>query len=67
MGDLALAGLPIIGHFRSLKGGHRLNWLTLKALFADAGAWEVVRAPAPARETMAAPLAPSPVFAPAKA
>ena len=67
VGDLALAGLPIIGHFRSLKGGHRLNWLTLKALFADAGAWEVVRAPAPARETMAAPLAPSPVFAPAKA
>ncbi|WP_181707314.1 UDP-3-O-acyl-N-acetylglucosamine deacetylase [Chthonobacter rhizosphaerae] len=42
VGDLALAGLPFIGHFRSYKGGHKMNWLVLKALFADETAFEVV-------------------------
>ncbi|WP_075217137.1 UDP-3-O-acyl-N-acetylglucosamine deacetylase [Mongoliimonas terrestris] len=42
VGDLALAGRPFIGHFRSYKGGHRMNWLVLKALFADETAYEVV-------------------------
>ncbi len=67
VGDLALAGLPILGRFRSYKGGHRMNWRVLKALFADASAYQVVRAPAPARESLAAGIAPAPVFAPSKA
>jgi UDP-3-O-[3-hydroxymyristoyl] N-acetylglucosamine deacetylase len=45
VGDLALAGAPILGAFRSRRGGHRLNALVLKALFADAEAWTMVEAP----------------------
>ncbi|HKQ55637.1 MAG TPA: UDP-3-O-acyl-N-acetylglucosamine deacetylase [Methyloceanibacter sp.] len=45
VGDLALAGAPILGAFRSNRGGHRLNALVLKALFADAEAWTMVEAP----------------------
>jgi UDP-3-O-[3-hydroxymyristoyl] N-acetylglucosamine deacetylase len=45
VGDLALAGAPILGAFRSHRGGHRLNALVVKALFADAEAWTMVEAP----------------------
>jgi len=45
VGDLALAGAPILGSFRSHRGGHRLNALVLKALFADADAWTMIEAP----------------------
>ena len=45
VGDLALAGAPILGAFRSHRGGHRLNTLVLKALFADAEAWTMIEAP----------------------
>jgi UDP-3-O-[3-hydroxymyristoyl] N-acetylglucosamine deacetylase len=45
VGDLALAGAPILGAFRSHRGGHRLNALVLKALFADTEAWTMVEAP----------------------
>lgn len=46
IGDLSLSGAPIQGHFRSYKGGHRLNFMTLQALFADPTAWTLVDAPA---------------------
>lgn len=45
VGDLALAGAPILGSFVSRRGGHRLNMLVLKALFADPEAWTMVEAP----------------------
>jgi UDP-3-O-[3-hydroxymyristoyl] N-acetylglucosamine deacetylase len=45
VGDLALAGAPILGSYRSHRGGHRLNALVLKALFADAEAWTMIEAP----------------------
>jgi UDP-3-O-[3-hydroxymyristoyl] N-acetylglucosamine deacetylase len=45
VGDLALAGAPIVGSYRSVRGGHRLNARVLQALFADAEAWTIVRAP----------------------
>jgi UDP-3-O-[3-hydroxymyristoyl] N-acetylglucosamine deacetylase len=45
VGDLGLAGAPILGAYRSVRGGHRLNALVLKALFADASAWTMVEAP----------------------
>lgn len=45
IGDLALAGAPLLGAYRSVRGGHRLNAHVLKALFADADAWAVVHAP----------------------
>ena len=46
VGDLALAGLPMLCRYRSSsRGGHRLNAHALKALFEDNAAWTVVHAP----------------------
>ena len=42
IGDLALAGAPIRGCFRSYKGGHKLNALALAALMEDVSAFEIV-------------------------
>jgi UDP-3-O-[3-hydroxymyristoyl] N-acetylglucosamine deacetylase len=39
LGDLYLAGSPIIGRFRGLCSGHHLNNLLLHALFAERKAW----------------------------
>ena len=45
VGDLALAGAPILGAFRSVRGGHRLNAAVLTAMLADDDAWTEVYAP----------------------
>jgi len=45
VGDLSLAGHPMLCAFRSVRGGHKLNSNVLQALFADASAWSVVQAP----------------------
>jgi UDP-3-O-[3-hydroxymyristoyl] N-acetylglucosamine deacetylase len=50
IGDLALAGLPLQGAFRSVRGGHKLNHAVLTALLADPSAWRVVEAE-PARRS----------------
>ncbi|HLW90278.1 MAG TPA: UDP-3-O-acyl-N-acetylglucosamine deacetylase [Roseiarcus sp.] len=42
IGDLALAGAPIIGAFKSYMPGHALNVRVLEALFADRSAYEFV-------------------------
>ena len=42
IGDLALAGAPIRGCFRSYKGGHKLNAMALAALMENASAFEIV-------------------------
>ncbi|NBB82224.1 MAG: UDP-3-O-acyl-N-acetylglucosamine deacetylase [Alphaproteobacteria bacterium] len=39
VGDLYLAGAPILGHYHGHKAGHGLNNRLLHALFADAQAW----------------------------
>jgi UDP-3-O-[3-hydroxymyristoyl] N-acetylglucosamine deacetylase len=52
IGDLALAGYPIRGLFRSHKGGHKLNATALAALLADSSAWTLVTEQAE-RETRA--------------
>jgi UDP-3-O-[3-hydroxymyristoyl] N-acetylglucosamine deacetylase len=49
VGDLALAGAPLLGTYRSLRGGHKLNHAVLSALMADRSAWTYVEAGAPAR------------------
>ena len=49
VGDLALAGLPLLGAFRSVRGGHKLNNAVLTALMADRSAWRVVEAEAARR------------------
>ena len=42
VGDLALAGLPLLGAYRSVRGGHKLNHAVLTAFLADRSAWRVV-------------------------
>lgn len=45
VGDLSLAGHPLLGAYRSVKGGHRLNSLVLQKLLEDDTAWAIVQAP----------------------
>ena len=45
IGDLTLAGHPMLAAYRSVRGGHRLNSLVVKALLADTDAWTLVQAP----------------------
>jgi UDP-3-O-[3-hydroxymyristoyl] N-acetylglucosamine deacetylase len=47
VGDLALAGAPILGSFRSVRGGHRINTLMVKALYENRSSWTYVEAEAP--------------------
>lgn len=44
IGDLTLAGLPLLGAYRSIRPGHKLNHAVLTALLADRSAWRVVEA-----------------------
>lgn len=73
VGDLSLAGLPLLGHYRSLSGGHRMNVSVLAALFADPTAYEIVedradQAPSAAVAAKSArrPLSPALAYAPAR-
>lgn len=45
IGDLALAGAPLLGVYRSVRGGHKLNHAVLSALMADPSAWVLVEGP----------------------
>ena len=45
IGDLSLAGAPIIGGYRTYRPGHKLNALALEALFANRSAYEYIEAP----------------------
>lgn len=51
IGDLFLAGAPILGRFEGVCSGHTLNNRLLKALFADPAAWKWEPEPASARVT----------------
>ncbi len=44
VGDLALAGAPLLGAYRSMRGGHKLNHAVLTALMSDPSAWALVEA-----------------------
>jgi UDP-3-O-[3-hydroxymyristoyl] N-acetylglucosamine deacetylase len=46
VGDLALAGGPLMATYRSVRGGHKLNHAVLCALMSDASAWTWVEADA---------------------
>ncbi|HEY6860106.1 MAG TPA: UDP-3-O-acyl-N-acetylglucosamine deacetylase [Pseudolabrys sp.] len=52
IGDLALAGQPLLAAYKTVRGGHKLNHAVLSALMADLKAWRVVEAAAePARRS----------------
>lgn len=42
IGDLSLAGGPILGHFKGRRTGHALNNLLLRELFSDRANYDVV-------------------------
>ncbi len=42
IGDLYLLGYSLIGEYRAYKSGHALNNVSLRALMAQADAWEMV-------------------------
>jgi UDP-3-O-[3-hydroxymyristoyl] N-acetylglucosamine deacetylase len=42
IGDMALAGRPLLAAYTAFKGGHALNNKLLRALLADASAYEIV-------------------------
>jgi UDP-3-O-[3-hydroxymyristoyl] N-acetylglucosamine deacetylase len=42
VGDLALAGMPILGAYRAVRGGHTLNNQLLRALYDRPDAFEIV-------------------------
>ena len=44
VGDLALSGAPLLGLYRSVRGGHKLNHAVLTALMSDPSAWTMVEA-----------------------
>jgi UDP-3-O-[3-hydroxymyristoyl] N-acetylglucosamine deacetylase len=48
MGDMQVAGKPLIGAYTAFKGGHALNNKLLRQLLADASAYEVVSFDRPA-------------------
>jgi UDP-3-O-[3-hydroxymyristoyl] N-acetylglucosamine deacetylase len=43
VGDLALLGMPVIGHFVAVKSGHSLNQQLVRKALAEPGACEVVQ------------------------
>ena len=64
IGDLALAGYAIQGHYKAFCPGHKLNAMILDALFADRTAYAIVEpARRPAR-ALGEVLQPQPAFAP---
>ena len=46
IGDLYIAGAPILGRVHGVRSGHALHHQLLEALFADDSAWRLVDAPA---------------------
>jgi UDP-3-O-[3-hydroxymyristoyl] N-acetylglucosamine deacetylase len=69
IGDLALAGLPIRGTYRSYKGGHRLNVEMVRTLADNPSCWTVIeaetRVPVGGHAELSAALVPA--FAPDRA
>jgi UDP-3-O-[3-hydroxymyristoyl] N-acetylglucosamine deacetylase len=49
IGDLALAGQPLLAAYKTVCGGHKLNYAVLSALMSDRSAWRVVEAAEPVR------------------
>jgi UDP-3-O-[3-hydroxymyristoyl] N-acetylglucosamine deacetylase len=43
IGDLYLIGMPIMGHFKAFKSGHKLHFMLLKELLAQPESWQIIR------------------------
>lgn len=49
VGDLALAGMPLLAHYRGVRASHRLHLTLLRALEAQPQAWRVITPHSPQR------------------
>jgi UDP-3-O-[3-hydroxymyristoyl] N-acetylglucosamine deacetylase len=61
LGDLALAGRPILGRFEGVRMGHAMNNRVLRALMADPSAFDIVPAGAGRGVIVPLPVAAGPV------
>lgn len=61
LGDLALAGRPLLARFEGVKMGHAMNNKVLRALFADAANFDLVPAGAGRGTVLPLPVAASPM------
>jgi UDP-3-O-[3-hydroxymyristoyl] N-acetylglucosamine deacetylase len=52
IGDMALIGRPVLGHFKARKAGHGLNNRMFRAFLADPTAWQLMT-PTPDQATQA--------------
>jgi UDP-3-O-[3-hydroxymyristoyl] N-acetylglucosamine deacetylase len=52
LGDLALAGAPILGHYKGVRAGHSLTNTLLRALFAQPDAYRLVECDAAMAERL---------------
>src|SRR5207253_2142238 len=43
VGDLALLGMPVIGHFEAVKSGHALNHQLVRKLLQNEAAYDVIQ------------------------
>jgi UDP-3-O-[3-hydroxymyristoyl] N-acetylglucosamine deacetylase len=50
VGDLALAGAPLLASYKSVCGGHSLNFKAVQTLLADKEAWTMIEAPRRSRQ-----------------
>jgi UDP-3-O-[3-hydroxymyristoyl] N-acetylglucosamine deacetylase len=67
VGDLALAGKPLLASYRTVRGGHKLNHAVLSALMADPASWRAVELAEPVRRARghaAIGLAAAPAYGP---
>ncbi|HEY6831108.1 MAG TPA: UDP-3-O-acyl-N-acetylglucosamine deacetylase [Pseudolabrys sp.] len=65
VGDLALAGQPLLAAYRTVRGGHKLNHAVLSALIADPTAWRVIEVAESTRRVRGQAQAPAGLPAPA--
>jgi UDP-3-O-[3-hydroxymyristoyl] N-acetylglucosamine deacetylase len=63
IGDMSLAGAPILGHVHGVRSGHAFNNRLLRAIFADPANWELVDMPAPPHAEPAGGIRLAPRFA----
>ncbi len=63
IGDLYLAGAPLVGHFHGFRSGHSLTHALLNALFADETAWRYTEIEEQARQPVEAGWVPEVVAA----
>ncbi len=42
IGDFSLAGYPILGHIRTYKAGHDINYKTVQKILAMPECWQLV-------------------------